>query len=194
MARGAARDAEGDGPERGPPGVNRKGPGRKAGALPWSLYSRWLLQRQDLDVLVLDLVAVVLQVDLALGLLRVGRHLRPLALGDLGVPVLAPDLRLANLLAVEPMLEMVALGNDLRMVPLAGRLHDLLGRRIDGIDRAGRGERVLAVAVLVVVGDLVLGAGLVGGAPRLGDAVHDAAVAARGDLPVDLELEVAELL
>ena len=92
------------------------------------------------------------------------------------------------------MLEVVALGDDLRMVPLAGRLHDLLGRRIDGIDRAGRGERVLAVAVLVVVEDLVLGAGLVGGAPRLGDAVHDAAVAARGDLPVDLELEVAELL
>ena len=89
---------------------------------------------------------------------------------------------------------MRALRDDPRRVPLADRLEVSFGRGINPVRRAGAGEARLVVPGLDVVEQLVFGAAPVDVLVLFGSAVEDPAVARLADLPLELELEVAELV
>ena len=84
--------------------------------------------------------------------------------------------------------------DDADVVPLARAMHDALGRGVQPVVGARRREPVAAVGVPRIVEHLELGAAGVHRLALLGQVVHDAAVAAGGDAPLEPELEVLELV
>ena len=92
------------------------------------------------------------------------------------------------------MLDVRPCHDEPRIVPFADRPRDIAHRRLQSVIGAGGGQRVLAVRVTGVVEDLHLGSAL----PHLGADIHhakdDAAVAAFGDLPLQPQIEIAELV
>ena len=109
---------------------------------------------------------------------------------------------LDHLEAVEPVLDVRPLRDDARGVPLADRLQVPCRRRIEAVGRGGAGQPRLVVGRFGIVEQLVLGAGgvdavVVGLAREIGildAAVENPAVAGATDAPLELELEVAELI
>src|SRR4051812_48338985 len=88
-------------------------------SLTFALFVRAGLRRANFDAAEGHLVAVVLKVDLAL---FHGAELFPLlelALANPAVPVIAAELELDDLLAVEPVFGLAAVDDDPRLVPLA---------------------------------------------------------------------------
>ena len=120
----------------------------------------------------------------------------PLPVLDVGVrhpllPVVGVEFVAHHLLAVEPVLDGVAAGHDPAAVPVPDRPGRVLRRRVQGVVRP---VRVRVVGPEGAVADLVLGGVLVDVLGVLGGPVEDAAVAAVRHLPVERQLEVAELL
>ena len=149
--------------------------------------------RLDLDVLVPAILAVLLHADVA-DALEILDRLLELVLGAIGVLAhLVPlvQVHVDDLLAVHHHLDDVVGAGQFDVVPLAGRLHGVLGGGqavVDGaavvagqlLDQAAVDHLHLEARINLVVG--------------VGDAEEDPAVALGVDLEVDAEDEVAELL
>src|SRR5690606_10261261 len=135
--------------------------------------------------------AVVLQPDDALHVFPEPRLLGELARGHARVPVVAALLVLGDLHAVEPVLDVRPPRDDPRRVPLAAGPGHVLRGGVESVDGAGGVGRGLAIGVAGVVEHLHLGGGVPDVFGPLGAAVEDAAVAARLDPPLQLQLEVA---
>src|ERR1700677_1623754 len=120
--------------------------------------------------------------------------LRELARRDLGLPVGTAEVIFDDFLAVQPMLDMVAIDDDARLVPLAKRLDHACGRTIQAVRRPRRGEPAAAIGRVGVIQQLILRAAPVNVVVFARGAIEDAAVALLADFPVNLELEIAELL
>src|SRR6185295_8822790 len=121
---------------------------------------RGLRQRPDADVAKPEHAGVIaLQPDVAApgaSELRPRVELRRL---DLGFPVAAPQLVLDHFDVVEPVLDVRAVDDDARLVPLADRLQMPRRRRIQAVGRGRAGEARLVVLGLVVVEQLILRTG-----------------------------------
>src|SRR5580700_10149531 len=120
--------------------------------------------------------------------------LRELARRDLGLPVGTAEVIFDDFLAVQPMLDMIANDDDARLVPLAKRLDHPRGRTIQAVRRPRRGEPAAAIGRVGVIQQLILRAAPVNVVVFARGAIEDAAVALLADFPVNLELEIAELL
>ena len=83
---------------------------------------------------------------------------------------------------------------DARGVPVADRFEMSGWRRVQSIRGARAGEPRLVVVGLDVVEELILGCAPVNVVVLLGAAIEDPAVARLADLPIHLELEIAELV
>ena len=86
------------------------------------------------------------------------------------------------------------LADDAGVVPPADRFQVAGGRRIERVRRPRRRQSRLVVGGLVVVEQLVLGRAPVDVVVLLGAAIKDPRVARLADPPLELELEVAELI
>src|ERR1700733_7099902 len=120
--------------------------------------------------------------------------LRELARRDLGLPVGTAEVIFDDFLAVQPMLDMIAIDDDARLVPLAKRLDHACGRTIQAVRRPRRGEPAAAIGRVGGIQQLILRAAPVNVVVFARRAIEDAAVALLADFPVNLELEIAELL
>src|SRR4051812_1233416 len=80
------------------------------------------------------------------------------------------------------------------MVPVAGGVQIPFWRRVERVIGAGRCETAVAIGMTFVVEELVLWRAPVDRVVLLGAAVEDAGVALRGELPVELQVEVAVLV
>src|SRR5690606_25312291 len=119
--------------------------------------------------------------------------IHPLAVGDICLPLLAPELVLDDLGAVEPVLDMRAVDQDTSLVPFAGRPCDVLCGRAHNVVPGGRSdEAVLSIRVAGIVEDLVFRPGFPGSFILLGDVdtVNHPAVSALADPPFEGELEI----
>src|SRR2546430_12703346 len=137
---------------------------------------------------------MVLEADVALGVAPVARMRGELARLDPRLPVGARELVLHHLHAVQPVLDVVPLDQEADLIPLTGGFHDQGGRRVEAEVGARRRQARLAVGVARVVQHLHLGGRPVDGVAVLARAVEDPAVAPRRDVPLERQLEVAELL
>ena len=90
-----------------------------------------------------------------------------------------------ELLAVEPMLHVIAVHDEPRRVPLAGRLHLPRGCRVEIVGRARGPVARVAVGVPRVIEHLHLDRVPVDRVLLLAGPIEDAAVAARLDFPID---------
>src|SRR5881397_821413 len=115
----------------------RRRTARTSSQTTWRGRSR---QHQDLDIPVGDLVAMVLETDVAGGVTPVVRVTGELARLDLGAPVGAAELVLDDLHAVQPVLDVLSLHHEAHLVPLARRLHDAGRRGIHVVRGARRRE------------------------------------------------------
>src|ERR1700690_260487 len=84
-----------------------------------------------LDIPKPHLIPVVLQGDVASWLAVVVLGFGPLALGDGLLELVAHGVHIYDLEAVEPVLDMRALDDDLRVIPLSGRPRDVERARDD---------------------------------------------------------------
>src|SRR5467141_256063 len=110
------------------------------------------------------------------------------------IPIATAQLVLEQLEPVEPMLDMIAVHDEACRVPFAAGVY-VSGRRwIEIVGRARGRQRRLAVGMLGIVQHLHLDRVPVDLVRILGDAIEDAAVAARHDLPVDRQLEILEFV
>src|SRR5690606_31905153 len=158
----------------------------------WSVVSSASsVQRADADVAVPHEVAVVLQADHALAVRAEAGLLGEFAGGHARVPVVAALLVLGDLDAVEPVLDVRAVGDDADLVPLTGRARDVLGGGVKRVDGAGGVGGRRGIGVAGVVEHLHLGGGIPDVLGALGAAVEDAAVAAGLHLPLEHQLAVA---
>src|SRR5438034_5813192 len=133
---------------------------------------------------------MLLEADVPLGIAAVVRVRRELARLDAPLPVRTAVLVLNDFDTVEPVLDVVPVHDATDLVPLTRGFHDASGRRIQPVVRSGRGEARLAVGMPGVVEDLHLRSTPVNGVVVLARPVEDAAVAIRGDLPFERQLEV----
>src|SRR5207247_6668736 len=90
-------------------------------------------EHPDLDVAVGDAELVLLQADVALGVPAVTRVVCELARLDSRLPIRAPELVLDDLHAVEPVLRVIPVHDDPRLVPLTGGFHDPCGRGVQAV-------------------------------------------------------------
>ena len=116
---------------------------------------------------------------------------REFAGGDLGLPVGALQLVVDDLAAVEPVLDVGALDEDARLVPVIERQHHSGGRTVERVGGRGRREPILAVRRVGVIQQLVFRPAPINVVVFACGAVKNAAVAALADLPFELELEIA---
>src|SRR5258708_17640551 len=120
--------------------------------------------------------------------------LRELARRDLGLPVGTAEVVFDDFLAVQPMLDVIAVDDDPRLVPLAERLDHAGGGTVQGVGGRRGGEPAAAIARVGVIEQLILRTAPVNVVVFARGAVENTAVAALADFPFELELEVAELL
>ena len=92
------------------------------------------------------------------------------------------------------MLDVVATGDDARLIPLAQQAGDVLGGRERGITGPRRGQGIEAVEVTLVIEDLILRSGLPDVSLFFGRSVDHATVVALGHLPFPDQLEIIELI
>jgi hypothetical protein len=118
----------------------------------------------DLDVAEPNVVAVILQADVAAGILGEAGHALEFGFGDQFLGLGATPLVLDDLLLVEPVLGLIAFDHNAGLVPFAHGLEFFLGIAGDeGVKSGGAGLGVFSVAVLGVIENLVFRACLVGG-------------------------------
>src|SRR5690606_20680633 len=120
-------------------------------------------QRPDLQVAEPDRIAMVLQYDIAALLDAETGIFGELAGLIEAVPAFAPDLVLDHLLAIQPVLDVVAARNDARLVPLPCRADDTGRRRDHVVQRARPAVTIHAgvgVRVTLVIEDLHLRTGV----------------------------------
>ena len=119
---------------------------------------------------------------------------RELARLDLRLPVGTPERVLEQLEVVQPVLDVRAVDDDSRLVPLADRLQVSGRGGIQRVRGAGRCEPRLVVGRFGIVEELVFRRAPVDVVVLFGAAIEDSAVAAFGNLPFELELEIVELV
>ena len=110
--------------------------------------------------------------------------------GDAVLPVGRAELVAQDLGAVEPVLDMLALDHDAADVPLANGPGEVGARWIDGVDAGRRRDGLPAVGMARVVEDLVLGTAEDVGVRSGRHAIEDAGIAARRNLPLEIERKV----
>ena len=110
-----------------------------------------LIQRLDLDIPILHLVAMILQGNVALGRLAEQGPGFELAAGHLLIPFVAALLILDHLHVIEPMFDMAILDDDLGVVPFACRMADILHGWIESIAGAGAGHLAAAIGMALVI-------------------------------------------
>src|SRR5262252_882526 len=120
----------------------------------------------------------------------VGRELARL---DGGVPRRAADVVRRDLLAVEPMLDVRALRHDARLIPLTGRLRGILRSGEQVVHRPREVVVLLVVLGVLVIEELILWRAPVDLVERVGPSIEHTAVAGVANVPLELELEIAEL-
>src|SRR5262249_42638741 len=106
----------------------------------------------------------------------------------------AADVVGRDLLPVQPVLDVLPLRDDARPVPLAGRLRGILRGGVEVVDRSGEVVVLLVVRRVRVIEQLILRRAPVDLVELVGAAIEDPAVARVADVPLELELEVGELL
>lgn len=166
---------------------------RGRGLCPGHAFGR-LVEGFDPDCPVLDFVTVVLEHDVAAFALTEVRHGGEFAFADSLDPVFAADGELGNEVSVEPVFNVLAVDDEADIVPDASGSDEAGFGRIKAVDRTGGGQVVGSVGMAVVIEDLHFWPGFPGGAAVFGGAVHDAAVAAGGDAPLESEFEATVLL
>ena len=110
-------------------------------------------QAADADVAEPELLTVMLEYDMPFAFLHEARFVGELALLDERGDLVAAPSVFDDLLAVEPVFDVVALDDEPCLIEFAdgfGFLFRVGGDQ--GVERAGGGLRVFAVAVLVVLG------------------------------------------
>ena len=110
------------------------------------------------------------------------------------IPLRRPQFVLGDHRPIEPMLDMRPIDDDARGVPFVGPFRDAADGRIEAIHGTGRRHDVTAVRRERILSQLVLGRAPIGARLRFGGAIENAGVTARGDLPVDAQFKVGELL
>src|ERR1700679_3563728 len=120
--------------------------------------------------------------------------LRELARRDLGLPVGTAQVVFDDFLAVQPMLDVIAVDDDARLVPLAEWLDHAGGRPVQGVRGPRRGQPAAAIGRVGVIQQLILRPAPVNVVVLARSSIKDAAVAGLADFPVELELKIAELL
>ena len=139
------------------------------------------------------LIAMVLQRDVAPGRPAVPGPLLELAGPHPGFPVGAHQFVFHDLDIVEPVLNVMPPHHQADLVPFPCRFHHPRWSGIQPVGRPGRGQAVLAVRVSGSVQDLHLRTAVVALRAGLGDPVEDPAVPARGNLPLEGQLEITVL-
>src|SRR3954452_10465845 len=162
------------------------------------MYSRVerLLQLSNADVAKRKRAVVVsLERDVPLLCAAVIRPVLELAGLHLGFPVRTPQLVFEGLGPIEPVLDVRALREDARLIPLTDPLwFGARRRRIERVGGSRTRQRRLVIVGLLVVEQLVFGAAPVDMLVFLGAAIEDAGVSAFADLPFERKLEVAEIV
>lgn len=136
---------------------------------------------------------IALQGDETEVVLREVRHFAELALGNTVVEVVAVELVIKIFHAVDFVFAFLRGDEQANMIPFTSRLGGIqrlvslwIGRGlVESIEPAATDF----VGRLRVILELELGAGGPGSATILGDVIHDAAVAAFGDVVIELEFE-----
>src|SRR5579864_8026721 len=150
------------------------------------------VQRADPDVADRERAGVIaLDSDEAARREPIVRVLGKLARSDALLPVLAPEVVLDHLHAVQPVLDMIASHHEACPVPLIERFGDARGHPVEGVIRPGGREWALAILGVGVIEQLILRRTPVDMDVLARAAVEDAAVAGFADFPLELELEVA---
>src|ERR671922_932805 len=99
----------------------------------------------DPDVPKPDVVAVMLQVDVPGLFLGEPRHVFELASGDQLIQLAAAQFELHHFYAVEPVLDAVAVADELDLIPFADRFQPSVLWSDQGIERAGGSFRIFPV-------------------------------------------------
>ena len=107
------------------------------------------------------------------------------------LPVVGADLEVRDLHAVQPMLDLLALGDNAALVPLADRVARILRWRVQPVGCAVAAIRVLLGGLPVVVCDLILDRDSRGRLRRRRHAIEDPAITQLRNLPLHHELEIA---
>src|SRR5579884_1411156 len=149
-----------------------------------------LFQLTDLDVLERGRVVMLGQKNWAGDFVSEVMDVLEFAVRDGFFEFRAAEFVLDDFHAVEPVLDVVALEQHARMVPLAGRMERLVGvGRNDVVE--GRGALLRAVRDNGVVNHLVFVAGRFG--TFLADKIFDAVVGFGWNHPVPLQIEIGEI-
>src|SRR3984893_19008308 len=117
---------------------------------------------------------------------------RELARGNPFLPVRALKLVFDDFAAIEPMLDMSALYNESRLVPVIERQHHTGRCAVERVRGRGGGETALAVRRIRVIEELIFRTAPVDVIVVARPSVKDPAVARLADLPLELELEISE--
>src|SRR5215469_958943 len=110
---------------------------------------------------------------------------------DLVLPVSALQLVVDDLVAVEPVLDMVAVQDDARFVPVVVRVRHAGRHTVEGEGGPGSREGALAVLGVGIIEQLIFGRTPVDVVVLARASIEDTAVARLADLPLELELEIA---
>ena len=133
---------------------------------------------------------MVLQAEVALGRLAELEKLRELARRDLGVPVGRAFDILDILGAIHGVDALPGGDNNMEGIPLTGGIRRVDGGSVELVEPAG----LLRIGAVNIVLNLDLGSGHPGSLLRFEDVKHQSAVAAFGNIVVELELKRSILL
>ena len=137
---------------------------------------------------------MILQRDVPLRRPAVARPLPELARGDSLLPIAALEFVLDHFLAIQPVLDVVTADDDADLVPFVCWFHHSCGGGVQAERGSGGGKPIPTIRVTRIVEDLHFGPGLIGGLRPFSHPVHDPAVPALRDLPLEHQLEVPVLL
>src|ERR1700720_791084 len=119
---------------------------------------------------------------------------RELARGDPFLPVRALKLVFDDFAAIEPMLDMSALYNESRLVPVIKGQHHTGRRTIERVRGPSGREAALAVRRIRIIEELIFRTAPVDMIVAARAPVKDTAVATLAYLPLEFELEISEVL
>src|SRR5829696_3637656 len=154
----------------------------------------WSWKHSYSNVAELHVVTVILESDVPFTCRSVKRPLVELGFRHAFFPVRASELVVEQFYSIQPVLDAISLRDNSSVIPFTGRMHDSARCWIESIVRACRCERILSVVVTRIVEDLHFRRGLPDRIRLLDCAVKNAAVAFRGNFPVEREIEVFEFI